>query len=608
MPTRIFGPSKGNRRPTQVAPSKTPTQRPTAQKGGGGNKAAGSPEPTAATTPTVSVSPTGEVTSENVGPLPAEKRAARRARTEAQESRRRVQKVKTYVRQRDRELTPKREVHVSKGFLDRQQSPKPVTVKAHERPHPSQPKQTIPVAEHQRALPTRQEKQQARQKVREAKREVAQTSPQISGLRNEAQAEFAEELSKKTGIPPKLAGEWVLQESGASSAGAGGEAGEQNQLGVGYPAHPTPFSESPYFNQTTPKKAADATAKWIEGKIGADYNYQAAPSIQNIAKLAKSGASEQQVREYIEGPSAWGTGQIAQSGVTATPGKANPKAIKNLKAAVKEARELGLKVSSTGIQSPGPPPKKLVKRTTAAEVAMKEVDGLPYVWGGGHGAPNSEPTGGGLDCSGAVGYVLNKIGALKGSLTSGEMGSVLKPGPGALTVYYNAEHTFLSYVNKKGETIYWGTSVGDSGAGGLGPHPTPSSDYLAQYNVGHVPGMGRKQALQLGAAPGSFTSAGTSGSFESQPGMSFSEGGTVATIEEGQGTKKQGKPGFSKKPIELTPWQELKQRVHNLQQLGVDVALPGGQRPSEKEGEAAPTSSLHSQLKALEKKYAIGAV
>ncbi|HZN10479.1 MAG TPA: transglycosylase SLT domain-containing protein, partial [Blastocatellia bacterium] len=250
------------------------------------------------------------------------------------------------------------------------------------------------------------------------------------------------------------------------------------------------------------------------------------------------------------------------------------------------AKEAGLKSrGGAGLQQPvGRPSKKVVTRFRAAKAAMKEVEGLPYVWGGGHGSPSSSPTGGGLDCSGAVGYVLNKIGAMKGSLTSGAMGSVLKPGPGALTVFYNDEHTFLRLGNE-----YWGTSVGDSGAGGLGPHPTPSKEYLASYNVGHVSGLGQKVAMQLGVAHFDQSGAPT------LPGMSLSEGGTVATIEEG--TTKAGKPGFSKMPIKLTPGQVARRKFAKLRKLGVAVGGKGlGEAPKGKE------------LSRLEETYGVAAV
>jgi hypothetical protein len=157
----------------------------------------------------------------------------------------------------------------------------------------------------------------AQQKQQKSKQGKKVQLPNIEGFEHQDQKEFAQWLSHYSGIPPKLAGEWVKQEGGGYSNG--GEAGPQNWLGVGYPAHPTSFSESPYFSGT-PQQAAKATAEWMEGKIGGEYDYQAAPSIQGIPKLAKSGASEEEIRQYIEGPSAWGTGAINTAGTISVNG------------------------------------------------------------------------------------------------------------------------------------------------------------------------------------------------------------------------------------------------------------------------------------------------
>lgn len=249
----------------------------------------------------------------------------------------------------------------------------------------------------------------------------------------------------------------------------------------------------------------------------------------------------------------------------------NPRAVRRLAKAKAQAEAVGLKVKPTV----GEASREVVTRFKAAQAAMKEVEGLPYVWGGGHGSPTSSPTGGGLDCSGAVGYVLNKIGAMHGSLTSGDMGSVLKPGPGALTVFYNANHTFLRLGNE-----YWGTSVGDSGSGGLGPHAPPSASYLAQYKVGHVAGLGQKQALQLGFTATSF------------PGMTLSSSGTSATIDSGAGATV-GKPGFSSKPIQLTQRQKMRRAMKKLRAIDGRQAAPTGQ--------AAPAGAV--SIADLERKY-----
>lgn len=229
-----------------------------------------------------------------------------------------------------------------------------------------------------------------------------------------------------------------------------------------------------------------------------------------------------------------------------------------------KAQKLGLQAAQPGAIKA---PKKVVTRFKAVKAAAGALTKrhVPYVWGGGHGSIESAPSG--LDCSGAVSWVLNKAGILKTPLTSGSMGEVLKPGPGAVTVFYNNEHTFMRIGNQ-----YWGTSVGDSGAGGLGPHPAPSARYLAQYNVGHVAGLGKKQALQLGFSPTA------SGSF---PGMTLSASGTTATVES-NATATRDKPGFSKSPIRLTPTQKAHRTLKKLTQLGAGLKATAGAAKEDK--------------------------
>lgn len=546
-------------------------------------------EATATTVPTVEVQPTGNVVAKHF----RRQQAAEAQIRKAKRSERRVTQILRSVAAHEQE-TPKRPP------LPTYEPPKiPVVSHTRSLPGPTT-KKTVPVQPHARSAPTQpkltlvesnpgipgkqapskryvvknvptqpklkgtpQQRQQARAKVQGTKRAIAHAGPQLVGDLGPEQKQFVLGVAKHTGLSPRTIG---AQARAEESEGAQTEAeGTHNFLNMG-----------PGIRYGSLREGIRETAK----------NYNTNPLYAGV-RATKGQPPAAQVRAIAESP--WGTGPLIEQTLPEVGLKhGNPKALANYKAAVKEAKELGLKVSALG--NVGKPSPKLVKRTVAAEHAMREVEGLPYVWGGGHGSPTSSPTGGGLDCSGAVGYVLNKIGALHGSLTSGEMGSVLKPGPGALTVFYNSAHTFLRLINRKGEPEYWGTSVGDSGAGGLTRHPTPSASYLAEYNVGHVPGMGRKQALQLGADPGSLTGASPS----SFPGMTFSPSGTTATITEG--TTKSGQPGFSKKPIKVNPVAEAKRTLHQLKVLGAGV------------GEAKAPETKSSGLADLERRYGKAAV
>ena len=104
--------------------------------------------------------------------------------------------------------------------------------------------------------------------------------------------------------------------------------------------------------------------------------------------------------------------------------------------------------------------------------------GRPYVWGGGHASFYSY----GYDCSGSVSYALFGAGLIPEPLTSGSLEGWGDPGPGKwITVYANAEHTFMEI-----DGLRWDT-VGD--ARGTGPRwhlePTSTEGFVAR----HPPGL-----------------------------------------------------------------------------------------------------------------------
>jgi hypothetical protein len=252
-------------------------------------------------------------------------------------------------------------------------------------------------------------------------------------------------------------------------------------------------------------------------------------------------------------------------------GTPNPKAVKRLKVAKKEAAALGLKVA-------GKAPAKVVNRFKAIKQIARAVEKaqIPYVYGGGHEVGTPKNPLAGLDCSSSTVYVLNKAGVKVPNITSGEFGNHLPSGPGAVTVFYNSTHVFMRIGDR-----YWGTSRSNPKSG-PGFIDAPSEEYLSQYSVAHVPGLGKKAAIELGIN----VSEAASTSF---PGMTLSSGGTTATINEGSGATV-GKPGFSKAPIKLTPLQKFDQKNKKLHNLGV--------------GESSTTTSQPSSvLDEMEKKY-----
>lgn len=123
---------------------------------------------------------------------------------------------------------------------------------------------------------------------------------------------------------------------------------------------------------------------------------------------------------------------------------------------------------------------------------------IPYCYGGGHASVPGPSVGTychtvdnsfdfgdpepGLDCSGAVRWLLVSVGYLDpGGIDSGEMGGWLAPGPGRyVSVYYNAGHTFMSIAGR-----FWGTS--DSNYRG-GPGWV-AQESMAGYAVAHPAGL-----------------------------------------------------------------------------------------------------------------------
>jgi hypothetical protein len=121
-----------------------------------------------------------------------------------------------------------------------------------------------------------------------------------------------------------------------------------------------------------------------------------------------------------------------------------------------------------------------------AAANMVSAAGLPYRWGGGHEQPARF---GPFDCSGAVSYVMQQAGYRLPTTVSGDIASWRLPaGPGKVTIFYNAMHTFMRIGNR-----FFGTSgiarPGSGGAGWFDVDRLPAS-YLAQFREVHVPRLG----------------------------------------------------------------------------------------------------------------------
>ncbi|HVT00215.1 MAG TPA: hypothetical protein VHE08_06840 [Solirubrobacterales bacterium] len=134
-------------------------------------------------------------------------------------------------------------------------------------------------------------------------------------------------------------------------------------------------------------------------------------------------------------------------------------------------------VDGRAMPPPGAP--KVVKRVIAA---ANQIDGRPYIWGGGHASFISK----GYDCSGAVSYALHGARLLDYTMVSGQLAHWGDPGPGRwITIYANAEHVFMVVAGLRFDTR-------NDPEGISGPRwkmAAPEASILPRFAVRHPAGL-----------------------------------------------------------------------------------------------------------------------
>lgn len=122
-------------------------------------------------------------------------------------------------------------------------------------------------------------------------------------------------------------------------------------------------------------------------------------------------------------------------------------------------------------------PKSAPQTVKRAIAAGNRLQGMPYVWGGGHGRAR-----GGFDCSGTVSYVLREAGLLHGSLTSAGYLRYGRRGEGRwITIYMKNGHVFMTVAGLRLDT---------GGPGGsTGPRWKPETRQSRGYFMRHPAGL-----------------------------------------------------------------------------------------------------------------------
>ena len=134
-------------------------------------------------------------------------------------------------------------------------------------------------------------------------------------------------------------------------------------------------------------------------------------------------------------------------------------------------------VEGEAVAPPGAP--EVVKRVIAA---ANEIDGTPYIWGGGHASFIAK----GYDCSGAVSYALHGAGLLDYTQVSGQLAHYGDPGPGKwITIYANAEHVFMIVAGLRFDTRNDPEHV----SGPRWKMAAPESSILPKFAVRHPAGL-----------------------------------------------------------------------------------------------------------------------
>ena len=149
-------------------------------------------------------------------------------------------------------------------------------------------------------------------------RAAGRATPEVTGLSDPNQATFAAELSKETGLSPRVVAAWVKQEGGNLNPG------DNNWLNIG--AFDSGFDQGimgdPRFRD--PVSAAKVTADFLRGK-----EFGASEGIQGI--LSAAGSSDEQQIQTIANSGWAGDPNYAANisrnyqGVSADPGKDVPK-------------------------------------------------------------------------------------------------------------------------------------------------------------------------------------------------------------------------------------------------------------------------------------------
>ncbi|MGI8558216.1 MAG: hypothetical protein ACR2ND_07895 [Solirubrobacteraceae bacterium] len=152
-------------------------------------------------------------------------------------------------------------------------------------------------------------------------------------------------------------------------------------------------------------------------------------------------------------------------------GQANPALTPSVPGNVAKILPNGLAAAPAGAPAP----------VQQAIWAANRIIGLPYVYGGGHGAFVAS----GYDCSGTVSFALHGANLLRTPMDSSEFMRWGQRGTGQwITVYSNAGHAYMTIAGVRLDT----SAAGDP-SGAKGPRWRPVLRSSKHFRVRHLAGL-----------------------------------------------------------------------------------------------------------------------
>ncbi len=181
------------------------------------------------------------------------------------------------------------------------------------------------------------------------------------------------------------------------------------------------------------------------------------------------------------GPSAGGAGRTRSIAPPPSVSLAQPTSLRQVRSQL-AASGLSASLNRATLTSDGLALAPVTAPAPVQEIidAGNEIAHLPYRFGGGHGTYEDTA----YDCSGSLSFVLAAAGLLNTTVTSGQLMSWGKPGPGKwVTIFASPGHTFMYVAGLRFDTV----ALAETGT--RWSNRSADEPNLSSFAVRHPPGL-----------------------------------------------------------------------------------------------------------------------